>query len=262
MSQTAPSPQLSDGPAPAAAALARDVQVRDVTVQYGAHVALEGASVTFRPGELSAVIGPNGAGKSTLLKALLGMVPIQSGTVDYGGGGLRAHAAYVPQQQTLDWAFPVTVWDVAMMGRTGRLGWGRRPGAADRALVEQALYQTELWDLRHRHIAALSGGQRQRALLARMLVRGGDVLLLDEPLTGVDTATSQAALELLRAQAAAGRAVVMVTHDLEQAAAQCHQLALVNRRVIASGTPAEVYTAANIEATFSASHLAHTHAEA
>lgn len=236
---------------------------RSLTVRYGHHTALDGATVTFRLGEFSAVIGPNGAGKSSLFKALLGLVPLASGSVDYGGSAdLQPHAAYVPQQQTLDWAFPVTVWDVAMMGRTGRLGWWHRPKAEDRARVEQALRQTELWELRSRHIAQLSGGQRQRVLLARMLVRDAALLLLDEPLTGVDTTTSQSLLALLRAQADAGRAVIMVTHDLEQAAHWCDQLVLVNRRVVAAGTPAEVYTPTNIEATFTVSHLGHTHAEA
>ncbi|WP_261663065.1 metal ABC transporter ATP-binding protein [Deinococcus sp. Marseille-Q6407] len=229
------------------------LQARHLTVQYGGRVALQDASVEFRLGEFSAVIGPNGAGKSSLLKALLGLVPLSGGEVDYGGSAdLQPHAAYVPQQQTLDWAFPVTVWDVAMMGRTGRLGWWHRPGPDDRARAEQALRQTELWDLRTRHIAELSGGQRQRALLARMLVRDAAVLLLDEPLTGVDTTTSQGVLQLLRAQADAGRAVVIVTHDLEQAAHWCDHLVFVNRRIVAAGPPEQVYTPANIEATFSA----------
>ena len=232
------------------------LHARSLSVRYGGHTALQGASASFRLGEFSAVIGPNGAGKSTLLKALLGLVPLSGGAVDYGGSAeVQPHTAYVPQGQTLDWAFPVTVWDVAMMGRTGRLGWWRRPGPADRARAEQALRQTELWELRGRHIAELSGGQRQRALLARMLVRDAAVLLLDEPLTGVDTTTSQSILALLRAQADAGRAVVMVTHDLEQAAQWCDQLVLVNRQVVAAGTPQQVYTSANIEATFRVSPL-------
>ncbi|MDO4262598.1 MAG: metal ABC transporter ATP-binding protein [Deinococcus sp.] len=233
------------------------LHARNLSVRYGSHAALREASASFRLGEFSAVIGPNGAGKSTLLKALLGLVPLSGGEVDYGGSGdLQPHAAYVPQQQALDWAFPVTVWDVAMMGRTGRLGWWRRPGLQDRARAEQALRQTGLWELRGRHIAELSGGQRQRALLARMLVRDAAVLLLDEPLTGVDTTTSQEVLALLRAQADAGHAVVMVTHDLEQAAHWCDHLVLVNRRVVAAGTPQQVYTPGNIEATFSVGPLA------
>ncbi|MBB5235331.1 metal ABC transporter ATP-binding protein [Deinococcus budaensis] len=237
--------------------------VEGLTVRYGAHTALEDATVRFAPGSFSAVIGPNGAGKSTLLKTVVGLSAPAAGRVTFGPGmGAQSDVAYVPQQQTLDWGFPVTVWDVAMMGRTGRVGWLRWPGRGDRAQVADALRQTGVYELRGRHIGALSGGQRQRVLLARMLARDARVLLLDEPLTGVDAATQEQLMELLRAQADAGRAVVMVTHDLEQASRWCDHLVLVNRRVIADGTPAEVYTPRNIEATFSSSHLGHTHAEA
>ncbi|MDL2343193.1 metal ABC transporter ATP-binding protein [Deinococcus sp. MIMF12] len=237
--------------------------VENLTVRYGAHTALEGATVRFEAGQFSAVIGPNGAGKSTLLKVLAGLLPDPQGCVRFDPGHTpRQCVSYVPQQQTLDWAFPVTVWDVAMMGRTGRLGWLRWAGRADRQKVASALEETGVYDLRHRHIGALSGGQRQRVLLARMLAREGHLLLLDEPLTGVDPATQEGLMALLRRQADRGRAVVMVTHDLDQARRWCDHLVLVNRRVIADGTPDEVYTPHNIEATFSVSHLGHTHAEA
>ncbi|BDP41150.1 manganese ABC transporter ATP-binding protein [Deinococcus aetherius] len=237
--------------------------MENLTVRYGAHTALEGATVRFAPGSFTAVIGPNGAGKSTLLKTVVGLnVPFAGRVTFAGGGAAREDVAYVPQQQTLDWAFPVTVWDVAMMGRTGRVGWLRWPGRGDREKVANALRQTGVYELRGRHIGALSGGQRQRVLLARMLARDARVLLLDEPLTGVDAATQEQLMALLRAQADAGRAVVMVTHDLEQARRWCDHLVLVNRRVIADGTPGEVYTPRNIEATFSSSFLGHTHAEA
>ncbi|WP_216323489.1 metal ABC transporter ATP-binding protein [Deinococcus aestuarii] len=237
--------------------------VENLTVRYGAHTALEGATVQFAPGSFTAVIGPNGAGKSTLLKTVVGLNVPSAGRVTFtDGGSAQGDVAYVPQQQTLDWAFPVTVWDVAMMGRTGRVGWLRWPSRADRERVAGALRQTGVYELRGRHIGALSGGQRQRVLLARMLARDARVLLLDEPLTGVDAATQEQLMALLRAQADAGRAVVMVTHDLEQARRWCDHLVLVNRRVIADGTPEEVYTPHNIEATFSSSHLGHTHAEA
>ncbi|GGK12472.1 manganese ABC transporter ATP-binding protein [Deinococcus malanensis] len=237
--------------------------VQNLTVRYGTHVALQDATVRFEAGSFSAIIGPNGAGKSTLLKTLVGLLPDTDGRVTFDEGhSARQCISYVPQQQTLDWGFPVTVWDVAMMGRTGRLGWLRWPSKRDRQLVEDALKETGVYELRHRHIGALSGGQRQRVLLARMLARQGHLLLLDEPLTGVDSATQEQLMALLKAQAAKGRAVVMVTHDLEQARRWCDHLLLINRRIIADGSPEQVYTPANIEATFSTSHLGHTHAEA
>jgi ABC-type Mn2+/Zn2+ transport system ATPase subunit len=234
-----------------------------LTVRYGAHVALDDASVRFQAGVFTAIIGPNGAGKSSLLKALVGLLPGLQGRVSFDAGHTAQNCvSYVPQQQTLDWGFPVTVWDVAMMGRTGRLGWLRWPRRSDRAQVTAALRETGVYELRHRHIGALSGGQRQRVLLARMLARDGHLLLLDEPLTGVDAATQEALMGLLRAQADRGRAVVMVTHDLEQARRWCDQIVLVNRRIIADGTPDEVYTPANIEATFSSTTPGHARAGA
>ena len=240
------------------------IETDHLSVSYGAQVALQDASARFVPGQFSAIIGPNGAGKSTLLKTILGLVTASSGRVSVSAdlGDLRKSSAYVPQQQTLDWAFPVTVWDVAMMGRTARLGWLRWPGRADREIVLDSLAQTEVQELKDRPVQALSGGQRQRVLLARMLARRAEVLLLDEPLTGVDAATQEKIMRLLQEQARAGRTVVMVTHDLEAAARWCDQLLLVNRTVVAQGTPEQVYTPANIECTFSSSHLGHTHAHA
>ena len=240
------------------------IEIDHLSVSYGAQVALQDASARFVPGQFSAIIGPNGAGKSTLLKTILGLVTASSGRVNVSAdlGDLRKCSAYVPQQQALDWAFPVTVWDVAMMGRTARLGWLRWPGRADREIVLDSLAQTEVQELKDRPVQALSGGQRQRVLLARMLARRAEVLLLDEPLTGVDAATQEKIMRLLQGEARAGRTVVMVTHDLEAAARWCDQLLLVNRTVVAQGTPQQVYTPANIECTFSSSHLGHTHAHA
>ena len=240
------------------------IRAENLSVSYGPQVALEGANASFLPGQFSGIIGPNGAGKSTLLKTILGLSTASSGRVVISGdlGRLRDSSAYVPQQQTLDWAFPVSVWEVAMMGRTARLGWLRWPGKRDRMAVLAALEQTEVADLKDRPIQALSGGQRQRVLLARMLARDAKVLLLDEPLTGVDAATQEKVMRLLQEQARAGRTVMMVTHDLEAAARWCDQLLLVNRTVVAQGTPGQVYTPANIECTFSSSHLGHMHAHA
>ncbi|AXG99273.1 metal ABC transporter ATP-binding protein [Deinococcus wulumuqiensis] len=225
--------------------------VEGLTVCYGPQVALRDVTLRFEAGQFTALIGPNGAGKSTLLRALTGLLGEYEGQVTYDPGhSARSCLCYVPQQQTLDWGFPVTVWDTAMMGRTSRLGWGRWPGARDRQIVADALKETGVYDLRHRHIGALSGGQRQRVLLARMLARQGHLLLLDEPLTGVDVTTQEQLMALLRAQADQGRAVVMVTHDLEQARRWCDRIVLINRRVIADGRPDAVYTPQNIEATF------------
>ena len=241
------------------------LDVRGLGVQYGETLALEGASFCLCPGEFVAVIGPNGAGKSTLMKTILGLNPHQSGTIRFaielGKHPTRA-ISYVPQQQTLEWSFPVSVFDLVMMGRVGRLGWFRYPGASDRRIVRESLEATGTLNLASRPIAALSGGQKQRVLLARMLARESRLLFLDEPLTGVDTVTQESIFEVLERERSRGKALLMVTHDLEAAAKWCSSLILLNRTVIASGPPAVVYTPQNIERTFSSSHIGHTHVSA
>jgi manganese/iron transport system ATP-binding protein len=239
------------------------LEVRDLTVRYGETSALEHANLSLHAGEFVAVIGPNGAGKSTLLKAALGLVAVTSGEIQFSkslGQKPTQAISYVPQQQSLDWSFPVTVRDVVMMGRTGRIGWLKYPGMADRQIVQESLEKADIVNLASRPVAALSGGQKQRVLLARMLARESQILLLDEPLTGVDAVTQTAIFELLERERQAGKALIMVTHDLENAAKWCSSLLLINRRVIAAGPPELVYTPQNIEATFSSSHLNHVHA--
>lgn len=227
--------------------------VKDLSVQFGSQLVLSPTTLHFMAGEFTGILGPNGAGKSTLLRALVGLLPTanEAGQVYVEQGhSAKQCISYVPQQQTLDWSFPVTVWDTVMMGRTGRLGWLRWPKAADREIVMAALAETGVLELRNRHIGQLSGGQRQRVLLARMLARRGHVLLLDEPLTGVDAKTSELLMSVLQNETRKGCAVVMVTHDIEQAKTWCDRLILLNKCVIADGSPQQVYTPDNIMATF------------
>ena len=233
------------------------VNVSDVRVMFGETVALTGASFHLCKGEFVAVIGPNGAGKSTLLRAILGLVPF-TGEINFSptlGLTPLQRISYVPQQQSLDWSFPVTVWDVVMMGRIRHIGWLRRAAPSDTAAVTDALKRAGVSDLRKRPIAALSGGQRQRVLLARMLARDCELIFLDEPFTGVDANTQDSILQLLERERMSGKAILMVTHDLESGRAWCSHVLLVNRTVIASGSPALVYTPANIEKTFSSARL-------
>lgn len=230
------------------------LKVKDLVVSYGETPALTGVNFHLCPKEFVAIIGPNGAGKSTLLKAILGLTPISSGTIEFSselGSKPTQAISYVPQQQSLDWSFPVTVRDVVMMGRIGRMGWLKYPNAKDKQLVEQALVKTDVTELANRPIAALSGGQKQRVLLARMLARESKLLFLDEPLTGVDSKTQESIFEILETERAQGKALLMVTHDLEAARTWCSHLMLINRVVVASGKPELVYTPKNIEATFS-----------
>jgi ABC-type Mn2+/Zn2+ transport system ATPase subunit len=240
--------QGAEAPPPAAPAMpdadVADVAVRltGVTAGYGARVALADVSLTIPRGSLLAVIGPNGAGKSTLLKTVAGLLRPMSGTVEVLGGPPGREAkriAYVPQAEMVDWAFPVTVGDVVMMGRVPLIGIGRSPAANDRAAVLGALETVGMVEARDRQVGALSGGQRRRVFLARALAARPDLYLLDEPVTGVDVTTQEDLMDILAAEAAAGRTVVATTHDLASAAHHFHQAAFVNGRIVAFG-PADL----------------------
>ena len=188
------------------------------------------------------MIGPNGAGKSTLLKLIAGLLKPLSGTVEVLGAppGARARdVAYVPQAEAVDWDFPVTVGEVAMMGRYARLGFGRRPSADDRRRVDAALDTVGMAGARDRQIGELSGGQRRRVFLARALAADPELYLLDEPVTGVDATTQEELMDVLEAEARAGKTVIASTHDLICAAQRFHQAAFINGRVVATG-PAEM----------------------
>jgi ABC-type Mn2+/Zn2+ transport system ATPase subunit len=214
------------------------VSIRGVTVAYGSRIALEGVDLEIQRGSLMAVIGPNGAGKSTLLKAIAGLVRPVAGSIDVLGGPPGREAtriAYVPQAELVDWAFPVTVGDVVMMGRVPLIGIARSPAEVDRRAVEDALETVGMADEVRRQIGALSGGQRRRVFLARALAARPDLFLLDEPVTGVDATTEEDLMHVLEAEARDGRTVVASTHDLAAAAHHFHEVALVNRRIVATG---------------------------
>ncbi|MGD9694062.1 MAG: metal ABC transporter ATP-binding protein [Thermoleophilia bacterium] len=224
------------------------VRVRDVSVSYGATLALDGVDLDLGPGMVHGLIGMNGSGKSTLFKAMMGLVALDAGTVELFGGSSRGarraqRLAYTAQSEDVDWAFPVAVEDVVMMGRYGRMGWRRRAKAPDRAAVAAALARVGLTELATRQIGALSGGQRRRAFIARGLAQGADLLLLDEPFAGVDTRSEATITGLLRELAAEGRTIVVSTHDLVAVPALCDTVSLLNRRIIAHGTPAQTLVA-------------------
>ncbi|MGZ6372007.1 MAG: metal ABC transporter ATP-binding protein [Candidatus Limnocylindria bacterium] len=227
--------------------------LRDVSAGYGAGLVLEHVDLAIAPGTLVGVIGPNGSGKSTLLKAILGLAPQSSGSVLLDGRPVdeqRDRLAYVPQREAVDWSFPVSAEQVVMMGRYPQVGWLRIPGAGDRAAVRDALERVAMASLGGSQIGALSGGQQQRVFLARALVQEASVLLLDEPMTGVDQTTEQLIVSLLQELRDGGTTILHATHDLESAAESSDQLCLVNRRVVAYGPPAETFTPTFLHATF------------
>ena len=215
------------------------VVVDRVSAGYGRRTALVDVSLTVRPGSLLAVIGPNGAGKSTLLKLIAGLIKPTSGTLTVLGGppGSAARSvAYLPQAEAVDWEFPVTVEEVVMMGRYARLGLGRQPGRTDHERVSAALKTVGMGAEVDRQIGALSGGQRRRVFLARALAAEPDLYLLDEPVTGVDARTQEDLMDVLEAEARAGKTVIATTHDLICAAQRFHQAALLNGRLVAEGS--------------------------
>ncbi len=234
MIETDPAARPAAVPAPGAPA----IRLRGLSAGYGDRLALEAVDLDVSAGSLLAVIGPNGAGKSTLLKVIAGLLDPRAGSIEVLGtapGVDARRVAYVPQAELVDWEFPVTVGEVVMMGRVPRIGIGRGPGRHDHHLVGVALQTVGMHEFIDRQIGALSGGQRRRVFLARALAAEPDLYLLDEPVTGVDATTQEDLMDVLEAEARAGKTVVATTHDLACAAHRFQQAALINRRLIAIG---------------------------
>jgi ABC-type Mn2+/Zn2+ transport system ATPase subunit len=220
------------------------VSTRDLVVRYDDFIALMGATLTVHFGEALGIVGPNGSGKSTLLKTLAGLLKPASGELCVLGGRPRdlprGTIAYVPQIEAVDWSFPATVWDVVAMGRFARLHFWQPFGAHDRDVVTHALESVDMLPLAHRSIANLSGGQQQRVFVARAIAQEPRLLLLDEPTTGVDAITEEALRKLVRSLVDDGMPVVMTTHDLDRVNEWFDRLAVLDRKVLAVGTPDEV----------------------
>ena len=233
-----------------------DLTVDGVTVAYpNGHRALHDATFRLESGTICGLVGVNGSGKSTLFKSIMGLLRPGAGAVRVGGKpvgvALKENLiAYVPQAEEVDWTFPVSVWDVVMMGRYGYMNFLRIPRAEDRRAVEESLARVGLWELRERQIGELSGGQRKRVFLARALAQRGRIILLDEPFTGVDVKTEMAIVALLRELRAEGRIMLVSTHNLGSVPEFCDQVVLINRTVLAAGPTADVFTQENLSRAF------------
>ena len=229
------------------------LEFHDVTVAYGRRPVLWNVDLTVPGACLFGIIGPNGAGKSTLLKAALGLVPLAGGEVRILGAPLeqvRSRVGYVPQRESVDWDFPVTVTDVVLMGTYARLGWLRRPGPRERSLAAECLDRVGLADVADRQIGRLSGGQQQRVFLARALAQQADVYFLDEPMAGVDARSQERIFRVLSDLRAEGRLVVIVHHDLRSVAEWFDAVALIDMRLVATGPVAAVLTPENLRRTY------------
>ena len=230
--------------------------MRGVTITYNnGHTALRDAGFCTPLGSITALVGVNGSGKSTLFKAIMGFLKPAAGTIQVLGQSVssaigRNLVAYVPQNEEVDWDFPVLVKDVVMMGRYGHMGFFRRPRPTDREAVDQALQRVQMDELRHRQIGELSGGQKKRVFLARALAQQAKVILLDEPFTGVDVKTEDAIIELLKALRDEGCVILVSTHNLGSVPEFCDRTVLVKNTVLTYGPTEQVFTRPNLELAF------------
>ncbi|MET4540453.1 manganese transport system ATP-binding protein [Arthrobacter bambusae] len=231
------------------------IAVENVTVHYGEVLALDSASLTLQHSRICGLVGMNGSGKSTLFKVIMGMVKPDSGRVLINGEPpvkMRKDAGigYVPQSEDVDWAFPLSVRDVVMMGRYGHLGFTRRPRKADRDAVGHALERVELSEFADRQIGQLSGGQKKRAFVARGIAQGATMMLLDEPFAGVDKRSEATITRLLRELAEDGATILVSTHDLHALPQLCDEAVLLMRKVLMHGSPDTVLQPANLAMAF------------
>lgn len=229
------------------------LEIHDMTVAYHRRPVLWDVDLQTPEGKLVGIVGPNGAGKTTLIKAVLGLTPLASGKVEIYGKPYREQrhlVGYVPQRESVDWDFPVTVRDVVLMGTYGRLGWIRRPGKAERETADQCLRQVGMQDFARRQISQLSGGQQQRVFLARALAEEARVYFLDEPFAGVDAATESALVALLQSMRSAGKTVFVVHHDLQTVRQYFDYVILLNMRLVACGPVETTFTNDNLQKTY------------
>ena len=233
--------------------------VQNATVTYrNGHTALRDASFSIPRGTITALVGVNGAGKSTIFKAIMGFVPLAAGSVSIFDLPVKEAlkknlVAYVPQAEEVDWSFPVLVEDVVMMGRYGHMNFLRIPSRRDHQMVEDALKRVNMLDYRKRQIGELSGGQKKRVFLARALAQEGQVILLDEPFTGVDVTTEEQIVALLKALRDEGRIMLVSTHNLGSVPDFCDRAVFVKGTVLAAGRTEDTFTEENLQKAFGGS---------
>ena len=230
--------------------------VEGLSVIYSnGHKALDNASFSIPRQSITALVGVNGSGKSTLFKAIMGFVKSSGGRIELFGGSvkdaLKANlVAYVPQNEEIDWDFPVLVKDVVMMGRYGHMGFLKIPNENDYEIVKDSLKKVGMLELENRQISELSGGQRKRVFLARALAQQSEIILMDEPFTGIDVNTEEEIMELLREMKAEGKVMLISTHNLGSVPEFCDRTILLNKTVLAEGETTKVLTQENLTNAF------------
>jgi len=235
---------------------ATEIQVDNISVTYRNGVtAIRDTSFTLPKASITALVGINGSGKSTIFKSIMGLINVTSGSVRIFGGSVKQALkknliAYVPQSEEIDWDFPILVEDVVMMGRYGHMNGLRMSKAKDHQLVASSLERVGMQDYRKRQIGELSGGQKKRIFLARALAQESDVILLDEPFTGVDVKTEEQIMQLLKALRAEGKIMLVSTHNLGSIPEFCDRTLFVNRTILAEGPTETVFTPHHIEEAF------------
>lgn len=229
------------------------IEVTDLSVYYRNTLALDQVSVSINAGKITGIIGPNGSGKSTFLKSILGIIPAKSGTVTFFGSSLekyRSKIAYVPQRESIDWDFPITVEEVVAMGRIRPKKWWSRTTLADKELVKETLKKVQLSEFLTRQIGQLSGGQQQRVFLARALAQEAELIIMDEPFVGIDMASQESILAIVQKLRDSGKTVVIVHHDLSVVARYFDDVVLLNKQLVANGPIDEILQSENIEKAY------------
>lgn len=229
------------------------LKIQNLNVKYGDRPILDNVNFFVENGKSLAIVGPNGAGKSTLFKAIVGLLPLETGQILIHEQPLNSHkdcVAYVPQKEEVDWKFPVTVRDVVLMGRYNQNGWFRRPSKHDHEIVARSLEELNIGHIADHSIDELSGGQQQRVFLARAIAQEPHILLMDEPFTGIDTPTQEVTFQLIEKLQKRNVTVLVSTHDLNLAATRFDNVLLMNRRVISIGSAAKVMTQEHMAQAF------------
>lgn len=236
-------------------AATKPLVVEGITVELGGVHVLEDVSFSVDSGVLMGVVGPNGGGKSTLFNSIVGLVPLEYGRILVNGEPLqrnRGVIAYVPQREMVNWRFPLTAWDVVLLGRSRKAGWLRRTSRHDKDVAQASLERVGMWEAHTSMINELSGGQRQRVFVARALAQEAEILLLDEAFSGVDVASQEGLVTVLQSLRDDGKTVLMATHDLTNIAERFDQVLAINHHVCAYGDPDTAFTTAVLQELYGA----------